>query len=231
MEGLVIAAMGGLSAFFFMRDSRQWFPGVIGIGSFFFYSPWITGAILPVTVAWAFYSQAVSFEKQRDYQEQQAETFLRRLSQILPFSSSLNLALSEIVSHGGGTGESDSVLQDIARTWDVEAIRLVAQAAVLVKRHGGSLQDVVNWSTRKITRDRRRRFTRQAEETSKRMTILLLAAVPLPLVMMFWIIIPKFYIALTTTLVGHITLVISALLDTGIVSVLAGHVWKGAQIR
>lgn len=237
MMGLILAAaeITGLGAYAWARrgDDGLMMAGA-GLLSSATGDPWMIMPAVTVALAGERLRDALRFERQRDRDEQEAEAFLRRLTQMLPTRSSLGAAIQELmpmVEASGGRREAETVLEQLAERWQIGAMRLVARAARLIKRSGGSLDQVIGHAVRAMARDRRRRFQRRIEESARYTTIVVLAGAPFGVVALFRLALPAFYRELTDTPIGHATTMAVGLTTAGVLAVVTRHVRRGAAAR
>ena len=234
MDKAILAIIGALIAYNWVSKSKMWaLP--LGLGVFTLIRSnwlWLSGGL--VLAGLEVYLASVRYEKHRNQQEQEAEVFLQRLAELLPLRGTLNLALQDLTADNLPTqlaAEPAFWLDRLFAHWQVNGVGMVASAAHLASRHGGSLQAVVEQASRKIVRDRQRRFQRQLEEASQRTTILVLAFAPYLVMGLLWLIIKPMYEVLISTSFGHGIVVVEGLTSGAILSVLGLHIKKDGRVR
>lgn len=234
MDKIILATIGALVVYTWVSDSKMWaLP--LGIGALTLTrSDWLLLSSGLALAGLEVYFAAVRYEKHRNQQEQEAEVFLQRLAELLPLRGTLNLALQDLAADNlPAQSAADPVfwLDRVFSRWQVNAVGMVASAAHVASRHGGSLQAVVEQASRKIVRDRQRRFQRQLEEASQRTTILVLAFAPYLVMGLLWLIIKPMYEVLIGTGLGHGIVAAEGLTSGAILAVLGLHIKRDGKER
>lgn len=234
MDNVLLAVMGGLVVYNWLTESSAWvLPIGLGLAAFSASTAVIISVGL-ILVGMEMYLNATRFEKKRDRQEQEAEVFLQRLAQLLQSHGTLSLALQDLGYRDHATGREpnpEHLLRDLFHRWNIAVVGMVASASLVIAKHGGGLQPVVEQAAKKISRDRERRFQRQLDEAAKRTTMLVLAMAPYAVMVALWALVPSMYAVLTTQLSGQLATVAVGLVGGLVLMVLAIHVKKEGTAR
>lgn len=234
MDKIILAIIGALAAYNWVTYSRMWvLPLGLGILALT-HSNWLLCAGGLALTGLEVYFSSVRYENHRNQQEQEAEVFLQRLAELLPLRGTLNLALQDLAADNllaQSTADPVLWLDRVFARWQVNAVGMVASAAHVASRHGGSLQAVVEQASRKIVRDRQRRFQRQLEEASQRTTILVLAFAPYLVMGLLWLMIKPMYEVLIGTGLGHGIVAAEGVTSGAILAVLGLQIKRDGRVR
>ncbi len=234
MDKALLAVMAGLLVFNWLSDSLAWvLPVGLGVAALTASIPIMISAGL-ILVGLEMYLNAARFEKRRDRQEQEAEVFLQRLAQLLKTHGTLSLALQDLGYRDRATGREpnpEHLLKDLFHRWNIAVVGMVASASLVVAKHGGGLQPVVEQAAKKISRDRERRFQRQLGEAAKRTTMLVLALAPYGVIGAIWALVPSMYAVLTSQLPGQVATVGVGFVGGAILAILALYIKKEGKSR
>ncbi|PSR21273.1 MAG: hypothetical protein C7B45_11670 [Sulfobacillus acidophilus] len=193
----------------------------------------IMSADLLVGLGLAIYLKARDYEVKRDSDEQSALIFLLRLRQLLTVRGTLAGALEEMgyrVSRSG-SDSGEEVIKDVADQYRVASLTFVSRVGTLIRRHGGSLQPLLDWAAESIQHMQSRRHARQLEEAAQRSTIIVLSLAPWGVIAIFRIMVPAFYRALTSSIIGYGALGLVGVTTFSVFVTLAYHMRKEAYLR
>ena len=233
MESLVAATLVGMALFVWLRKQVAWYLALAVVGGLLTKDDWILMAGLWIGLGLAWYREACQLELRRDKAEQAALLFVVRLRQLLGVKGSLAGALDDMGYRSGWAGgdASERVLTDIAGQIQVATLSFLARVALIIRRHGGSLQPVADWVSGAIQNAHGIRQARRLEEATQRSTILILALAPVGVVGVFRLLVPSFYRALCTSQLGDGTILFIGICTFGVLAVLAHHIQKEARAR
>lgn len=230
---LVMSVAVGMLVHAWLTDNRDWWIGGLWFLAMPTKSVWIMESVLCSSWGWMWYRGALRYERERDQDEQRAELLLRQMARLVPSRGSLTVAMEEIgyeplQSFGA---DAESILGEMAERLNVTPLTTVARVARMIKHHGGSLEEVIAQASRKIGRDRRRRFQRLVVEAGKRSTIVVLSLAPYGVLGMFAGIMAPFYQEIVSSPIGHGALGIVGGVNMAVFGVLSYQIYRRSEMR
>ena len=226
-------AAAGMAMYAWLRGWRWWALALGWDVGLAMRGPAAMLAGLGAALGGTFYLEARHFEHWRDHDEQRALVFLMRLKQLLPIKGTLAGALDEMGYRPASLGAdaAEHVIADVAAQYRVASLTFLSRVALIVRHHGGSLEPVVTWAADRIQQNQSRRYTRQLEAAAQHATILVLAFAPWAVIGVFRLVVPSFYRIMTSTLIGHSTVVLVGVVTLIVFLVLASHTHREARDR
>lgn len=103
----------------------------------------------------------------------------------------------------------DTLGSQLALVWPVPALSQASRAWQVLSQHGGSVEGVARQMLAQLRLDRRLRWERTAALAASRGTVSLLAAAPLAVVLLFWVMVPSFYAVMVGTAPGQAAMVLA----------------------
>ncbi len=232
MGVLVEATAVGMGVYVWLRGEAAWILATGFVVGMVMQDDWMMLSGLWIGLGLAFYRDACQAETRRGEAEQAALVFMVRLRQMLGVKGSLAAALDELGyrSQWGGGDAGEQVLQAVANQFRVASLSFLAQVALMVRRHGGSLLPVAEWASDAIQNRHALRQARRLEEATQRSTILILAFAPAGVLAVFRLLVPSFYQALLTSRLGDGTILGVGITIFAVFAVLAYYIRREAQM-
>ena len=233
MTGAAVALAAGSLIYAAFTGLAAW-PMAIGTAAAILTrDPFVLVSGVAVGLAFGQYWRAAEYARSRDGDQQTALVFVVRLRQMLAVRGSLAGALDSMGyrSEWIGSDAGERVLNRVAKASRVEALTFLARVASAVRRHGGSLLPVVDWSAEAIQEAQGLRQTRQLEEAAQRTTIVTLALAPWGVAFLFRALIPAFFHTLTHTRIGNTAVLAVGLTTYGVFWLLVRHIRGEAESR
>ena len=110
----------------------------------------------------------------------------------------------------------DTLGSQLAAVWPVPALSQASRAWQVLSQHGGSVGGVARQMLAQLRLDRRLRWERTAALAAGRGTVSLLAAAPLGVVLLFWVMVPSFFTVMVGTAPGQAAMIVAGGVGWGV---------------
>ena len=234
MPASVVWSAAAGTAVWIWLSGGMWWPLAVSWGwGLMLQNPGVMVGGFCTAIGWGQLAAARRLASSRDRDEEAALLFLVRLDQLLRVRGTLAGALQEMGYRAplGGADGGEKVLARVADGYQVSALSFVSRVVRMVHRYGGSLSPLLAWAVNAVQGAQSRRHARQLEEAAQRSTVVVLAFAPWAIVGIFRIVVPTFYHALSSTLLGGGTLAGVGVVTAVVLVVLAHHERREAMLR